>query len=152
MGLLNRDGLLAKEPLKVKKVLLSGDDYVCVRQMTGRERDQFEQSLLIEIVSKTGDVSYKRALSDFRAKLAVRTVCDDDGILLLKPEDFDKLSENISAARLELIINTAQELNRITDVDKEALIKNSVPDRNADTISGPVGNSDLPTPISGSTS
>lgn len=126
MGLLTREQLLAKEELKIVKVELGDGVHVFVRQMTGRERDRFEQSLLREIRDERGNVDYERAFEDFRAKLAVNTVCDEKGRNILKPTDVETLSPNISAARLERIINVAQRLNKISEADREALVKNSV--------------------------
>lgn len=125
MKILNRESLLKKENLKKEKVNLGKDEYVFVRQMTGRERDRFEQSLLKEVIDNKGQSEFKRSLDDFRAKLAVHTVCDEKGNNLLRPEDVSILSQNMSAARLELIVNKAQELNKISEEDRENLIKNS---------------------------
>ena len=58
MALLDREKLLAKEELKVEKVMLTKHDYVFVRQMTGRERDRFEQSLVREVKDSQGGVDY----------------------------------------------------------------------------------------------
>jgi hypothetical protein len=44
----------------------------------------------------------------------------------------------MSAASLEKIVNSAQELNRITTTDKENLIKNSEGALSADSTSGSV--------------
>lgn len=125
MGLLNREGLLKKEELKVQKIDLGDDDYVFIRQMTGRERDRFDQSLIQEKKDRRGNTTYERRLGDFRAKLTVCTVCDETGNLLLTWDDVSTLSKNMSAARLEKIVNEAQELNRISEEDKENLVKNS---------------------------
>jgi len=125
MGELNKEGLLVKEELEIKKVDLGDDDFTFVRQMTGRERDSFEQSLMKEKKGKRGVVTYERNLNDFRAKLAVCTVCDEEGVLLLTSKDVPTLSQNMSAKRLDKIMTVAQELNRITEEDKENLIKNS---------------------------
>jgi len=126
MALLDRKSLLAKEKLEVVKVEL-GDDFVYVRQMTGRERDNFEQSLLKEVKDSRGQiVSYERSLQDFRAKLAVCTICDDKGTAILQPNDYPMLSQNMSAAKLEKIVQEAQKLNKITEEDKEGIVKNSV--------------------------
>lgn len=126
MGLLDRKSLLSKENLKVVKVELGGGDYVFVRQMTGRERDRFEQSLVREIKDNRGTViSYDRSLEDFRAKLAVVTICDEEGNTILSHTDYETLSQAMSAAKLEKIINEAQKLNQITEEDKENLLKNS---------------------------
>lgn len=125
MGLLDRDGLLKKEELKVQKVDLGDGDFVFIRQMTGRERDRFDQSLIQEKKDRRGNTTYERRLGDFRAKLTVCTVCDEAGNLLLTWEDVNTLSKNMTAARLEKIVNEAQELNRISEEDKENLVKNS---------------------------
>lgn len=122
-GLLDRNSLLKKEELKTEKVDLGNGSYVYVRQMTGRERDRFEQSMMKEVRNK-GKVNYERSLEDFRAKLAVQTLCDEKGNNLLQPNDYEALSTNMSAAKLEKIVNIAQELNKISEEDKEALVKN----------------------------
>jgi len=123
---LSRSLLLQKEELEKVKVDLGKGEFVYVRQMTGRERDNFEQSLIKENKDLKGNVTgYDRALGDFRAKLAVVTVCDEEGKALFLPADYSLLSQNMSAKRLELIVNAAQKLNAISEEDKEALVKNS---------------------------
>ena len=139
MKILDRESLLKKEELEVKKVDLGKGEFVYVKQMTGRERDTFERSLLRE-VKKGNESDYVRALEDFRAKLAVNTLCDKDGNLLLRANDYPVLSKNMSAARLERIVNIAQEMNKITEEDKEALVKNSKGVQNANSTSGSVKN------------
>jgi len=123
MGQLDRNALLAKEKLEVVKVDLGKGDFIFVRQMTGRERDRFEQSLIKE--NKSVEGGYEKSLEDFRAKLAVCTVCNEAGVLTLNAGDFGTLSQNMSAARLEKIINVAQKINKISEEDKENLVKNS---------------------------
>jgi len=140
MKVLTREGLLKKEKLKKEKVDLGKGEFVFVRQMTGRERDRFEQSLLKEVIDDRGQSEFKRSLDDFRAKLAVHTVCDEEGSNLLRPEDVSILSQNMSAARLELIVNKAQELNRISEEDKKNLTKNSEAVQNANSTSDSVEN------------
>ena len=126
MGLLTREALLTKEKLEVVKVEFENGEFVYVRQMTGRERDQFEQSLLKKNRDKKGNViGYEQSTEDFRAKLAVQTICDENGELILKPGDFAVLSMSMSAKKLETIINKAQEINKISEEDKENLVKNS---------------------------
>jgi hypothetical protein len=110
--------------------------------MTGRERDNFEQSLIKEKKDTKGNVvSYDRALGDFRAKLAVVTCCDEEGKGLFLPDDYNLLSQNMSAKRLELIVNAAQKLNAISEEDKEALVKNSEAGQPGNSPSGFVENS-----------
>ena len=139
MKLLDRKALLAKEKLEVEKVELGKDEFVIVRQMTGRERDQFEASLITEYKDSKGDAAFKTTTKDFRAKLAVCTLCDADGTALLEPTDYEVLSQSMSAARLEKIIEVAQRLNKVTEVAKEAVLKNSDADQvgnsNSDSLS-----------------
>jgi len=123
-ALLNREGLLVKEKLEIVKVDLGDDTHVFVREMSGRERDTFERSLYFVSEDKKGEVKLEKRLGDFRAKLAVNTVCDEEGVLLLKPDDYEKLSINMSASKLERIVNVAQPLSKISDEDKEELVKN----------------------------
>jgi len=125
MGLLDRKKLLEKEKIEIEKVELADGDFVFVCQMTGRGRDQFERSLFEVVDQQGGGVEVKHKRADFRAKLAVNTICDEKGILLLRASDWDSLSQNITAKSLEKIINVAQKLNAITEEDKEELVKNS---------------------------
>jgi len=127
MGLLDKKALLEKEKLQVEKVDLGNDNYVYVRQMTAHDRDVWERSILREKRNSKGQLeTYETVLEDFRAKLAVITICDEEGNLILDQKDYPTLSRNISAARLEKIINAAQKLNAISEQDKEDLLKNSV--------------------------
>jgi hypothetical protein len=150
--LLTRDALLQKEELKIAKVELPDGDFVYVRMMTGRERDLFDRSLLQEVVDKKGNTTYKQSLEDFRAKMVVNVVCDELGKNLLQPNDYNLLSQNMSAAKLELIVNAAQALNKITEADKEALVKNSEADQSDSATTESVEAADTQTPTSGSVS
>lgn len=125
METLDRAKLLKKEVLQIEKVELSDDECVYVRQMTGRERDRFEQSLIKESKDAKGAATYERSMEDFRAKLAVQTVCNENGENILESADAAILSQHMSAKKLEKIINKSQELNNITETDKENLVKNS---------------------------
>ena len=126
-NLLDRKQLLSKEKLEIVKVDLGNEAFVYVKQMTGIERDSFEKSLLKEKLDKKGAVvGFDQATDNFRAKLAVCTVCDAEGNLLLQPEDADRLGKNMSAFTLEKIVNASQKLNAISSEDKEELVKNSV--------------------------
>jgi len=135
MALLNRTQLLEKQKIEVKKVELGKDSHVFVRSMYAGERDAFESSLLKEVRGKDG-IDYERNQKDFRAKLAVYCVCDKKGKRIFRPSDFALLSENMSAERMERIVNVAQALNRISEDDREALVKNSEGVRSANSTSG----------------
>ena len=138
MALLDRKQLLKKDKLKIEKVELPGGDHVFVREMTGRERDTFEQSLIKENKEAVGGI--ERSLEDFRAKIAVVTMCDEQGNLLLTPKDASVLSTSMSAAKLSEIANKASVLNAITQSDKETLVKNSEPGQDDSSGSASVEN------------
>ena len=121
---LGREDLLKKDVLKIEKVQLTKTEHTFVRQMTGRERDTFEQSLIKKQKGPKGVVEYNQNLTDFRAKLAVNTLCNAEGDLLLTPKDVETLSTHMSAYKLELIVNKAQALNNISAEDKDGLVKN----------------------------
>jgi hypothetical protein len=133
-NLMNRNMLLEKEKMEVVKVEFEDGNFVFVRQMTGHERDTFEQSLLKKNRDSKGTIiSYEQSTEDFRAKLAVVTICDEQGNTILLPNDYGVLSRSMSAKKLEKIVAEAQKLNAITEEDKELLVKNSdaVPDGNS---------------------
>ena len=120
MKFLNRTSLLEKDDLEIVEVDLGKGEGVCIRQMTGYERDLFEKS----IIEMKEDGKVERKTDAFRAKLAVCTVCDAKGKLIFKVADITVLNRSMSAARLEKIVEVAQRLNEITEEDKEELVKN----------------------------
>jgi len=137
---LNREKLLKKEKLKIVRVNLDKKDFVFVRQMTGREREQFE-NLLVKKISKGGKVvDYQQSMGDFRAKLAVNCLCFEDGKNLMQPGDYATLSQNMSASKLTKIADAAGKLNGITEEDKEELVKNSDSDQDVASSSDSVEN------------
>lgn len=122
---LNRKALLKRE-LDIVQVDLGNDEFVYVKQMSGRERDLFDKSLTKEIKNDKGEVErFERDLDGFRAKLAVVTVCDEKGELLLTPEDVETLNKNMGLRRLEKIADEASKLNKLGLAAKEELTKNS---------------------------
>ncbi len=120
MKLLNREALLQKEELEIVEIDLGKGEGICVRQMTGYERDLWERS----IINVDNEGKIERKMDDFRAKLVVSTACTKDGKLIFKQADAKVLSRSMSAARLERIIEVAQKINKITAEDKEELVKN----------------------------
>lgn len=122
MALLTREDLLKRDKLKIEKVDLGNGDYVYVRQWTGKEKDIFERSLMKPVKNSDGQIiGTEQDLEDFRAKLAVSCLCDEKGELLLKPEDYKKLSESMKASKLDKIVEVAQRLNQ---VEEASIVKN----------------------------
>ena len=131
-SILTREMLLQPATnLTIKEVVIS-KGIVYVREMTGFEKDTFEQSLTrqVEVPNIPGqkgvmNTKYEMAADNFRAKLAVVTLCDPNGTLLFHPREYVQLSKALKASDLEKIAEEAQKLNAISDEDKEALLKNS---------------------------
>jgi len=139
MALLTKSALLSRQVLKTQKVEFENGDYVFVREMTGADRDNFERSIMKERKNEKGEVKgFDQILENFRAKLAVVTLCDENGELLLEPKDVKTLSSSISISRLEQIVTAASELNKISEKDKADLLKNSeaipVDNSNSDSV------------------
>lgn len=124
MGLLGKEQLLTKVALEVKQVTFKNGNWVFVREMTGKERNSFENSIMKQEKDSNGVMQLVQKLDNFRGKLAVCTVCDEAGELLFTMADADKLSESLSASMLEEIVKEAQIMNGISPVAKEEIEKN----------------------------
>jgi len=126
--LLSREKLLKRGQLAIEKVDLDKESFVYVTEMTGKQKELWERSLINESAimqgSKKGNQAPTVKLDDFKAKLAVMTICDEKGELQLKPADAHTLNESIKASWLEKIVEAAQRLNKITEEDREELVKN----------------------------
>lgn len=134
--LLGRDALMKTDHFEREKVMLDDEgNYVFVRQMSGRERDNFEQSLFKITIDKGGNEVRQQNTQDFRAKLAIQVICDSNGNNLLNEDDIRYISTHWSAYKLEKVAEVAQRINKIGQKDREELEKNSA--------SGPTDNSTL---------
>ncbi len=138
---LTRELLLQKDDLKIEKVELTRG-FVYVREMTGHEKDIWEQSMLKQKASGNPNkpVEYETVLEDFRAKLVVVTVCDENGNLVLEAKDVKVLNKMMSASNMEKIVEVAQRLNAITQKDRDEIVKNLEADPAASSNSGSVEN------------
>jgi len=130
---ITREEFLTRDEVQIEKVTFDDGNYTFVREMYSNEKDQFEQSLVEEKKQEDGTITYERALANFRAKLAVNTVCDESGVNILAPDDYNRLGKSMGAKKMEKIVAKAQELNKITDADKDALVKNSVAGQTGDS-------------------
>jgi hypothetical protein len=114
---LNKDSILAAADLPTEKVPVpewGGDVYV--RTMSGTERDHFEQTI--------ADGKKATTLTHVRARLAVKTLCDQSGNRLFGDEDADALGKK-SGKVLDRLFDAAQRLNGIGDKEAENLLGNS---------------------------
>jgi len=127
-----------KDALAIEKVQLQDSKgvirgHVFVREMTAKEKNTWELSLtkrLPKIGNKQQETEMN--LEDYRAKLAICTICDEQGVRQfdMKPNIIATLSERLSASNMERIADVASTLNKITKEDQDGLVKNSEADQN----------------------
>ena len=124
MAFLNREELLKKAQFRVERVDFPNGDFVFVRQMSAKMKDQLENSVLRKSIDKNGQVQFEQDLTGFNAKVAALSICDAEGVLLLSLKDADMLAENKPAEMIDAISLKAGELNGISVNAKEEAVKN----------------------------
>lgn len=118
MGLLSKESLLVagvaanlpRERVDVPE--LGEGSYVNVRGLTGAQRDAFEKSSWLQR-------GKKRVVADnVRAKLVVKCLVDDDGVLQYTDADVQAIGQ-LRADVLERIFDACRRLSGMTDEDLE---------------------------------
>ena len=125
---LGKDAILKASALRTEEVKVpewadpeSGADVVLVRELRGRERDEWEASLAVQRGRQmVPDVA------NMRAKLAARTIVDADGEPLFSQQDVAALGE-LSAAALDRVFEVASRLSGLNPADVEEMGKASAP-------------------------
>ncbi len=131
---LSRDEILNVKDIHTEEVYVKAwDAWVCVKSLTGKERDQFERSI---VDWKGSGRKTKAEMKDnIRARLVALTVVDPETLEpLFKAADVAALGEK-SAAALDTIYEAAQRLSKISDDDVEELTENFTPTHDEDSIS-----------------
>jgi len=118
MAHLSRDAILAAKSLRTEEVAVpEWGGTVLVRELSGRERDEWEASLAV-MRGKT----MVPDVANIRAKLAARTI--DDGEPVFTQQDVAALGE-LSAAALDRVFDVASRLSGLNPEDVEAMTGNS---------------------------
>lgn len=116
---LDKEAILGAQDLKMERVEVpEWGGEVCVRCMTGAERDEFEN----EAWDVRGD-DVKVNRENFRARLLVRTITDEGGKRLFSNQDLAALGAK-SARALDRLFAAATRLNGLSREDVKALTKN----------------------------
>lgn len=119
MPLLTRDMILQANDLPTEDVEVpEWGGAVRVRTLSGRERDQFEASV-VEQHGKRQRIDTR----DLRAKLVALAVVDERGQRMFTEADVVTLSGK-SAAALQRVFDVARRLSGLSDQDVEELEKN----------------------------
>ena len=114
---LSRDDVLKADDLVTEEVdVPEWGGTVLVRGMTGRERDEFELSVMDQ---RSGRAN----LANGRAKIVIRCTVDDDGKRLFDAADVDVLGAK-SAAALDRVFAVASRLSALGPGDVEELAGN----------------------------
>lgn len=125
--LLEQKDVLAIEKVELRDSKGNVRGHVFVREMTAKEKNTWELSMT-KVLPKIGNQQQETTvtLEDYRAKLAICTICDEQGNRLfdMKPNIIATLSERLSAFNMETIADVASKLNKITKEDQDELIKN----------------------------
>jgi hypothetical protein len=117
---LGRDAILAAKALKTEDVPVpEWGGSVLVRELPGRERDEWEASLAVQRGKQmVPDVA------NMRAKLVARSVIGEDGKPVFTQQDVSALGE-LSAAALDRVFEVASRLSGLSEADLEAAAGNS---------------------------
>ena len=119
MGRLTRDQIVAQVDLRTEVVEVpEWGGSVVVRELSGRERDVFESS----IVKRNGQ-KMSVDMENMRARFVAACVIGDDGQPMFYPSDVERLGE-LSAAALERVFSVGRRLAGMTDQDVDELTKN----------------------------
>ena len=117
---LTRDAILAAATLKTEDVPVpEWGGSVLVRELRGRERDEWEASLAVQRGRQmVPDVA------NMRAKLVARVVVGEDGEPVFTQQDVYALGE-LSAAALDRVFEVASRLSGLNPDSLEEMAKNS---------------------------
>jgi hypothetical protein len=127
MAILKRDDILQAVDLPLELVHVpewGGDVYV--RGMSGAERDEFETS----IVEMHGKKQVMKT-ENFRSKMAVHTIVDENGKRLFTEKDILTLCKK-SGAALQRVFIVAQRLSGMSEEDVEELAAGLIENPTAD--------------------
>jgi hypothetical protein len=123
---LGRDAILKASALRTEEVRVpewmdpdTDADTVLVRELRGRDRDEWEASLAV--------MRGKQMVPDvanMRAKLVARTVVGGDGEPVFTQQDVNALGE-LSAAALDRVFEVASRLSGLNPADVEEMGKSS---------------------------
>jgi hypothetical protein len=129
---LTRDAILAAASLKTEEVEVGEwGGVVLVRELRGRERDEWEASLAVQRGKQmVPDVA------NMRAKLVARCVVDADLEPVFTQADVNALGD-LSAAALDRVFTVASRLSGLDEKDLEEMAGNSA-------TAGPGGGSSSP--------
>lgn len=138
MKLLTKDQIQACINLRSEVVFVPewGGD-VMVRELTGEERDSYEQSIF-EARRVGNKTEITPNLRNVKARMVVRCVINEDGTRLFGDADVEWVGKK-SASALNRIVDVAERLSGLTKKDVAELEKNSATGQPEGSSSGSPG-------------
>jgi len=116
MTMLSKDQILSATDAKIVKLEVpEWGGHIFLKNMSGTERDQFEAETYVQ---KGKNIEFNRV--NFRARLLVRAICDEQGTNIFTRKDIDALGKK-SAKALDRCFSAAQKLNGLSNEDVEEL-------------------------------
>lgn len=134
MATITKEQLLAKDDLKIEQVP-GLEPKVFVKQMSAHEHSVYTRMLSSEVPilggdgKPTGQMKPEMDMEDWPSKLAACTICNEQGDLLLDPQDWKVLAQNKKGAFIDAVATAASGLNKMAGADQEAKVKNSAASR-----------------------
>ena len=121
MSLLSRDQILGAQDLPVEEVEVpEWGGAVRVRGLTGSEKDQWEAEWLQ--FDEKGQIK-ERDSRDFRAKLLVRCIVDQEGKRIFEDKDAQDLGAK-SGIAVDRVFLVAERLSALSQKSQQALERN----------------------------
>lgn len=129
--ILGRQDILESDDLETEECNVpEWGGVVIVRALAGVERDAYESEIFTAPAVPGASPEFN--LQNIRAKLASRTIVDEDGKRLFSDQDIVMLGMK-SAAALDRVFTVAQRLSRLTNKDIQELADQLVKDQSADS-------------------
>jgi len=135
MATLTKEQIRDFNDLKKQEVQVEawGNGTIIVREPTSKERDDYEQGLLVaKRVGKSMEVTPN--FTNAKAKLVVKCAINDDGTRMFKDSDAEWLGDK-SANAIAQIVEVIERLGRMSQKDIDELTENFETDQIDDSSS-----------------
>lgn len=135
MAILTKEQIRNFNDLKRQEVQVEawGNGTIIVREPTSKERDDYEQGLLVaKRVGKSMEVTPN--FTNAKAKLVVKCAINDDGTRMFKDSDAEWLGDK-SANAIAQIVEVIERLGRMSQKDIDELTENFETDQIDDSSS-----------------
>lgn len=126
--------------LRIEKVALDSETFVCVREVTAKERDRVDSQITTMKMVTNPDTRKQEPHADidsvkFRKLMTLYSICDESGKSLLSERDFDPFMDAISPEEFGKIWEACAKVNRLGDDVVLETAKNSETEQLGDSAS-----------------